>query len=76
MHTGMKSQHASLLTVVPSAQVAVPAAGAARATEAARATTASREVKAIVIDKGVQKNMKVERARLTGCRCREENSLS
>ena len=44
----MKGQQASLLTVVPSAQVAE--AGAARA-DAARTTKASREAKAIVVEK-------------------------
>ena len=48
--TGMKAQHASWLTRVPSAHRAVSAAGAARET-AARATSARREVKAIGVCK-------------------------
>ena len=44
--TGMNAQQASLVTFVPSEQVALSAAGAARET-AARATRARREVKAI-----------------------------
>ena len=74
----MKAQQASLVTLVPSEQTALSAAGAARVT-AARATRARREVKAISLS---VKQGDLERKRLdvlrrkTGKRARGPEEFS